>query len=35
MDSLAVELAKMNLSEEFYFGDVLSNESEFLFRIRI
>ena len=30
MDSLAVQIAKMNLSEEFYFRDVLSNESEFL-----
>ena len=30
MDSLAVQITKMNLSEEFYFRDVLSNESEFL-----
>ena len=30
MDSITKALEKMNLSEEYYFGDNLSNEQDFL-----
>ena len=30
MDSFTKALEKMNLSEEYYFGDNLSNEQDFL-----
>ena len=30
MDSLIKDLKKMNLSDEIYFGDYLSNEENFL-----
>ena len=34
MESMAKALAKMNLTEEFYFGKDLSNESNFLGEVK-
>ena len=34
MESMTKALAKMNLTEEFYFGKDLSNESNFLGEVK-